>query len=245
MRVRASGAFERRSAESIARSIELNIINSDLEPGTFIGSEADLMQQYSASRGVIREAVCLVESHMLAETRRGVGGGLVVAEPAETVVEDIVSLYLARKKASEAELLEARVELEVLALRKTMGSLDEDGIKLLKAEMARSLEPGEDVAVASQRFHNLIATLSGNAVLQLFIPTMTALVQEMWVPPGRLTDRLRLKTWQGVAGHHNEIIVAILAEDIDEAVARLQRHLEESMATLRVGKRRVRAAPFE
>src|SRR5215471_8641905 len=155
MRVRASGTFERRSAESIARAIELEIISRDLAPGTFIGSEADLMEQYAASRGVIREAVTLVESHMLAETRRGVGGGLVVAEPAQSVVEDVVSLYLARKKASEGDLLEARLALEVLALRKTMATLDDDGVRLLQEEMAYTLGPDEDVAEASQRFHNL------------------------------------------------------------------------------------------
>ena len=219
----------------------MNIINGDLPPGSFIGSESELMQRYGASRGVIREAVCLVESHMLAETRRGMGGGLVVAEPDQSVVEEIVSLYLARKKASEAELLEARLELEILALRKTMASLDDDGIKLLEEEMARSLLPDEDVAVASQRFHNLMAVLSGNAVLQLFIPIMTSLVQEMWVPPGRLTKRLTEETWQSVAHHHNEIIGAMLAGDGDEAVRRLQQHLEESMAVLRIGKRSVRA----
>jgi DNA-binding FadR family transcriptional regulator len=196
MRVTASGAFARRSAEGIARSIELEIIRNDLAPGTLIGSEAELIQRHSASRGVIREAVCLVESHMLAETRRGVGGGLVVAEPAQSVVEDIVSLYLARKKASEAELLEARLALEVLALRKTMAALDDDGRNLLEAEMSYALSPDEDVARASKRFHNLLATLSGNIVLQLFIPTMTSLVQEMWVPPGRLTNRLRAETWE-------------------------------------------------
>jgi DNA-binding FadR family transcriptional regulator len=245
MRSRGSGTFERRSAESIARAIELEIIANDLTPGTFIGSEADLMERYSASRGVIREAVTLVESHMLAETRRGIGGGLLVAEPAQSVVEDVVSIYLARKKASEAELLEARLALEVLAMRKTMAVLDEHGRKLLQEEMSYLLAPDEDVAEASQRFHNLIATLSGNVVLQVFIPTMTALVEEMWVPPGRMTKRLRDKTWQRVNAHHAEIISAMLDGDVDKAVARLQRHLEELMAILRIGKSKVRVNPLD
>jgi DNA-binding FadR family transcriptional regulator len=244
MRVRTSGTFERRSAESIARAIELEIINRDLAPGTFIGSEAHLMEQYAASRGVIREAVTLVESHMLAETRRGVGGGLVVAEPEQSVVEDLVSLYLARKKASEGELLEARLALEVLALRKTMAALDERGLKLLQEEMTYTLVPDEDVAEASQRFHKLIATLSGNTVLQVFIPTMTALVEEMWVPPGRLTKRLRAQTWHRVAAHHAEIITAMLHGDTDAAVDRLVHHLEDSMAILRAGDRRLQVNPL-
>src|SRR5690606_458657 len=128
-------------------------------------------------------------------TRRGVGGGLVVAEPADGVVEDIVSLHLARRKATEWELLEARTALEELALRKVMASLDDQGRKLLEAEMEATLAPDEDLTAASRRFHDLVATLSGNVVLQLFVPTMTGLVGEMWVPPGRMTKKLRAEVW--------------------------------------------------
>jgi DNA-binding GntR family transcriptional regulator len=79
----------------------------------------------------------------------------------------------------------------------------------------------------------------------VFIPTMTALVEEMWVPPGRMTKRLRDKTWQRVNAHHAEIISAMLDGDVDKAVARLQRHLEELMAILRIGKSKVRVNPLD
>ncbi len=240
MRVASSGAFERRSAESIARASELDIIGADLAVGAMIGSEADLMQRFNASRGVIREAVCLVESHMLAETRKGVGGGVVVAEPAPSVVEGIVSLYLARKKASEVELLEARLALEVMAMRTTVDQLDDRGVALLEAEMAHTLGPDEDLTKASQRFHNLIAQLSGNTVLALFIPTMTALVEEMWdLPRGPMSARARSETWASVASAHNEIIAAMLAKDVEGAVALLERHLEHVTAALGRDDRRV------
>jgi DNA-binding FadR family transcriptional regulator len=245
MRVASSGAFERRSAESIARAIELEIIGADLAVGAMIGSEADLMQRFNASRGVIREAVCLVESHMLAETRKGVGGGVVVAEPAPSVVEGIVSLYLARKRASEVELLETRLALEVMAMRKTLDQLDDRGVELLEAEMAHTLGPDEDLTKASQRFHNLIAQLSGNTVLALFIPTMTALVEEMWdLPRGPMSARARSETWASVASAHNEIIATMLAKDVEGAVALLERHLEEVTAALGRDDRRVQVKQY-
>jgi len=245
MRVASSGAFERRSAESIARAIELDIIGADLAVGAMIGSEADLMARFNASRGVIREAVCLVESHMLAETRKGVGGGVVVAEPAPSVVEGIVSLYLARKRASEVELLETRLALEVMAMRKTLDQLDDRGVELLHAEMEHTLGPDEDLTKASQRFHNLLAHLSGNTVLQLFIPTMTALVEEMWdLPRGPMTARARSETWASVASAHNEIIASILAKDVEGAVALLERHLEHVTAALGRDDRRVQVKQY-
>lgn len=233
MRVRSSGAFERRSAESIARAIELDIIARDLPPGTMLGSEADLMERFSVSRGVIREAVTLVESHMLAETRRGVGGGLVVAEPASSVVEGIVSLYLARMKASAGELLETRVALEVMAMRDALERLDDHGLAALEAEHAHVLGPDEDLTQASHRFHDLLAELSGNTVLQLFIPTLGALVGEMWERPRRrLSASARSALWTTVASAHNEIIEAMLDRDLERSVLLLERHLEEVAAAL-------------
>jgi DNA-binding FadR family transcriptional regulator len=243
MRVQSSGAFERRSAESIARAIELDIIGRDLPVGTMIGSEAELMERFNASRGVIREAVTLVESHMLAETRRGVGGGVVVAEPSPSVVEGIVSLYLARKKASEVELLETRLALEVMAMRKTLDQLDERGVELLEAEKAYTPGPDDDLTAASQRLHNLLAHLSGNRVLEVFIPALTALVQEMWDQPrGPMSKRARDKIWSVVTSRHNKIIDAMLAQDVELAVALLEDHLDDVTAALRADERSVQVS---
>jgi len=241
MRVRSRNVVERRAAEHIARAIELDIITRDLRPGTLVGSEATLMERYGASRGVIREAVCLVENHMMAETRRGIGGGLVVTEPDSSVVSEVVSLHLARQKVSEADLLEARLSLELLALRRTIESLDEGGVKLLQVEMDHVLAPDEDVAAASQRFHNLLADLSGNGVLRMFVPMMTGLVEEMWTAPGVGTSlSSRRRTWNRVRTTHNHIIEAILERDLDEASARLAAHLDDVTGKLRARARRVR-----
>jgi DNA-binding FadR family transcriptional regulator len=191
-----------------------------------VGSEAELMARFAASRGVIREAVTLVESHMLAETRRGVGGGLVVAEPAPSVVEGIVSLYLARKHATGLELLETRIALEVMAMRQVLERLDGHGVEALRAEMARPLSRNENLTAASHRFHNLLADLSGNTVLQLFIPTMSALVGEMWEVPRRgLKAAQRADLWSQTSSVHAEIIQSMLRGDGPEAVRLLEQHL--------------------
>lgn len=244
MRIRSSGAFEPRSAESIARAIELDIVGRDLPPGAMIGSEAELMEQFGASRGVIREAVTLLESHMLAETRRGVGGGLVVAEPAPSVVEDLVSLYLVRKNASEVEVLETRLALEVMAMRRAMERLDADGVAALEAERDHVLGDGENLTRASHRFHNLLAELSGNTVLQLFIPAMSAMVGEMWdLPRRRLSAKTRASAWARTSHAHNAIIDAMLKKDVELAVDLLEHHLELVATALAPRGRRVQLPP--
>jgi len=238
-------APNRRAAEAIARAIELDIIAADLESGSRIGSEAELMEKYCASRGVIREAVTLVESRMLARTKRGVGGGLVVAEPDARVVVDVASLVLARQRASVAEVHEIRIPIEVLALRKAMARLDDEAVELLKSEIHRELGPGEDIATASQRFHTILAELSGNKVLQLFVPIVTALVEEMWTQPNPcLTLHEREQRWSHASSSHAGIIEAMLAGRTDLAAALLQVHLEEVADSISKSARLVRAKPL-
>jgi DNA-binding GntR family transcriptional regulator len=133
-------------------------------------------------------------------------------------VEGIMSLYLARKKASEVELLETRLPLGIMAVRRTLDQLDDRGTALLEAELARPLDPDEDLTAASHRFHNLVAELSGNTVLQVFIPTLCALVGEMLDVPGdRMSATERSETWARVAAAHDLVIVAMLERDVQRA----------------------------
>lgn len=245
VRVTGSGVFERRLAESIARTIELDIIDGDLTAGTMIGSEADLMKRFQASRGVVREAVTILESHMFAETKRGVGGGLVVAEPHPSVVEDIVSLYLAKKRSTETELLEARLALETYALHRVMETMDDAVLKRLRQEMAFELGPEDDLGEASQRLHLLLGELSGNSVVQLFIGMMTTLVEELWTAPGEMTQRLRDRLWRHVCAEHNKIIEAMVNGDEELATEHLTTHLQNVMSQVAPRGRHVQASPLD
>jgi len=240
VRSQSRGTFEPRLAESVARAIELDIIEADLPAGTLIGSEAQLMKRYGVSRGVVREAVCLVESHLLAETRRGTRGGLVVTEPGPGLVEGAVSLYLARRKASVSGLLDTRRVLETDALRKVVSSLDDGARARIAQEMAYRLGDDDDLASASQRFHMMLGELTGNAVQRLFIATMTKLVEDLW-SPGDLTVATRTRHWSRVSGEHDAIMKAMLAGDEALAVDRLNAHLTGVMAGVGVSDRRIRA----
>ena len=62
--------------------------------GEVFGSEVALLERYRVSRAVLREAVRLLEYHAVATTRRGPGGGLVVAEPQAQASIDTIALYL-------------------------------------------------------------------------------------------------------------------------------------------------------
>ena len=77
--VAMAGPAGNKGAEQVARSIFRDIVARNLpEPGTLLGSEAELTAKYEVSRAVFREAVRILEHHQIATMRRGPGGGLFV-----------------------------------------------------------------------------------------------------------------------------------------------------------------------
>jgi DNA-binding FadR family transcriptional regulator len=103
----------RKRAELIAEKIERRIVEKDWQIGEIIGSEASLIKDLSVSRGVLREAVRLLEHHGTAYMRRGPGGGLVVSAPEVGAVCRTAALYLRYRQADVQTLLEARRALEL------------------------------------------------------------------------------------------------------------------------------------
>ena len=81
-------------AEVLAAAIRRDIAGSGWPVGEVFGTEVALLERYRVSRAVLREAVRLLEYHAVATTRRGPGGGLVVAEPRAEASIDTIALYL-------------------------------------------------------------------------------------------------------------------------------------------------------
>jgi DNA-binding FadR family transcriptional regulator len=218
-----------RAAERVAREIELDIIQTGLVAGDSLGSESDLMERYQVSRGSIREAITLVEHHLQAETRRGYGGGLIVAEPRVDVITEIASLYLARKRTPVSDLFEIRILLEGKSIELAAASLDDAKIEALRAETSRPDTPAEDLGGECEKFHLLIAEMSGNGVVQMVLPMLSGLVNEVWTAHNRKpTAKQRKEIWLGVQERHGRIAEAIIAGDTDLAKQSLADHLRHT-----------------
>ncbi len=187
--------------------------------GEVLGSEADLLERYQVSRAVFREAVRLVEHQQVARTRRGPGGGLVITEPTVGAVIDAVVLYLHRVDARLDEIFEARIILEEIACQLAAERTDENDL----AELRRFVD---DEPIAPDRdpreFHALVAAISRNAGLELFVDVFNRVAQ------------LYSPDWQGFGSAiaketmhaHAMIAEAIMAGDAGLARNRMRKHLQ-------------------
>lgn len=205
----------RKLAETVARRIEEDIIALDWPIGKVLGSEAELLERYQVSRAVLREAVRIVEHHLVATMRRGPGGGLVITAPDVSVVVRAVTLQLAFQSIRPQDLHEARTALEFMCIRLAAGRLTNEGIvRLQRYSELEGTPEAED-------FHILVAELTGNPAMVLFQRVLGRLAEEHLRPVPKTSGGAR-ELHQG----HKRIADAIIARDPDRAEQLLRRHFD-------------------
>ncbi|WP_330186364.1 FCD domain-containing protein [Dactylosporangium sp. AC04546] len=235
----SGGGQHRKLAELTCEKIEMRIIEMGWPVGQVIGSEAELLAEYGVSRAALREAIRLLEHHHVAFMRRGPGGGLVVAEPDPDAMAHAAAVYLRYRRVNPPDLFEARTALELAAVRSAAENIDEAGIVRLRAalEHESGFLGGESDATIHD-FHVVVARLSGNPALDLFINVLTQLSAARFLGTEALFDKRAArsvsssKQVEEVHRAHEAIAEAIIAGDAALAQHRTMRHLNALAAAL-------------
>jgi len=208
-------------AERLARKIEDRIIAMGWPVGTVIGSEPQLLSEYGTSRAVFREAVRILEHHAIARMRRGPGGGLVVTEPDTSSVVRAAALNLKYNNASLGDIFDARSTLELKCAELAAQRIDEDGIHRLRDTLSREAEIQQAGGLpGSHDIHLVIAELTGNPAMRLFLEVLTKLTLPPRQSPAEVRERSR-----AVRHAHEHIVEAIVSGDAALARHRMQTHL--------------------
>jgi DNA-binding FadR family transcriptional regulator len=230
--------YRLKSSEVVAREIEREIKAARWPVGKNLGSAADLEQRFGVSKPTMREAVRILENRSLAAMRRGPGGGLIVAAPSETLAAEGAALYLEYRRVSLEHLSTMRRSLELTGIELAVANLDEDGISRLRAVIDEEIyNPSEDSEISTTGFHLVLAELSGNPALSLFVRIMVRIMNERFERRGRRD--LTKADLLAIHLRHKEICEAVVAGDGGLARHRMQRHLEEfEAAVLGTGPRK-------
>jgi DNA-binding FadR family transcriptional regulator len=214
-----------KKAEIIADQIEQTIVGQRWEPGELFGSEVELIARYGVSRAVFREAVRLLEHHGLAEMRRGLHGGLFIRQPDPAPVAKAMAVYLDFEKVEPRQLEDARLAIELFCAERVAARINEDGVDEVRAYLAvEATQVSSGEAPSLHDFHVLMARLTANPALHLFVQTLTDLTQRQ---PVRERNRLSL---DDIHAAHVKIAEAIIARDGALARHRMMTHLDEVSA---------------
>ena len=213
-----------KRAAKVADRIVEDVMAMGWPVGEVLGSEADLLERYQVSRAVFREAVRLLEHHGLAEMRRGLHGGLFIRQPDPEPVAKAMAVYLDFEKVEPRQLEDARLAIEVVCVERVAARISEDDVAEVRAFLA-----AEEARIASGRaqslhdFHVLMARLTANPALHLFVQTLTDLTQRQQQP---VPDRSR-RSLEEIHAAHVGIAEAIIARDGALARHRMMTHLED------------------
>ena len=226
----AFAPIERRKVyEQVSERLSAQI-GTTLHPGDALPSERELAERYRVGRSSVREALRMLESRGLIESR---GSGAFVVAPYRNPFEEPLSVVVAGEDVDRTQLFEVRRMLEaeaaaLAAARRSIGDLElmheaTDG-------MERSLDSADAFVAADIRFHLVLAEATGNRLLLHLMQAIRERLTEMFGTVYRFPGGPERSIAQ-----HRLITHAIEAEDGERARLLMTDHItrvEQELAQL-------------
>jgi GntR family transcriptional repressor for pyruvate dehydrogenase complex len=211
-------------SQAVVAGLKSRILDGSLGPGEKLPSEADLIEEFSVSRTVIREAVTRLRAEGLVETFHG-RGSFVLAVPEPTSFQ--LEAAAIRNHHDVLAMVDFRIGVESEAAALAAAHVDPRGARAIRdaLDAFRAAQP-EHAVEADFAFHRAVASATGN---RFYVDLLDALGPMMiMLPRARLTDDYSLTDAahvERVDREHDNIAAAVLAGDPDTARASMRVHL--------------------
>jgi DNA-binding FadR family transcriptional regulator len=210
-----------RVAQSLVSKLIEEIQEANWVEGTNLGSESELIQRFGVGRNVLREATRILEQQGIAKMRMGRGGGLVITSPEATTTAHALEMYLASRNVSGEHILEAKREVELTCVRLAARRINNTWANRLRAAVAEEQRtPSDHVRdIGPNNVHIVIAEITGNPALMLFIEALTHLSVN-YVAQQHAEQRA-----EATYAEHARIAEAVASGDEEAAVREMTAHL--------------------
>lgn len=150
-----------------------------LKPGEFLGTEAQLIETYQASRVPVREALGRLEALGVVSIKSGVGGGASIATGESSQLSTALAVQFMLLGVTAEEVFDARIAVEVRAAELAAMNAEADDIKRLNSilvDLRRTRREGREAIEAILAYHLAIVEVSRARTL---ITLMQALSQAL------------------------------------------------------------------
>jgi len=176
----AFAPIERRKVyEQVSERLEAQL-GTTLKAGDALPPERELAERYGVGRSSVREALRMLESRGLIESR---GSGTFVVAAWRNPFQEPLSLVVAGEDVDRAQLFEVRrmIEAEAAALAATRRTIDQlnqmhEATDDMEIELARA----DRFIAADIRFHLVIAEATGNRLLLRLMQAIRDRLTEMF-----------------------------------------------------------------
>ncbi len=220
-----------KAGEMIAADLRRQIVLGELAKDDVLPSETALMERYGVSRPTLREAFRILESEQLINIRRGARGGARVLVPDARVAARYAGLLLQYRKASIADVYEARSLLETAAVRTLAAKRTAADLQTL----TELVEKGEQLignavgyAEHDADFHELLVKLSGNDTLDVLAGMLFHLIDAHHRAYAASQDDVpAFASAKVVQRAHVKLLDLIQARDAEGATEFWRKHLRQ------------------
>ncbi|WP_323038377.1 FadR/GntR family transcriptional regulator [Gemmobacter sp.] len=165
----------RSKAEYVAQRLLDRIVTQNLQPGSPLGTEAEILQQFDVSRPTFRESLRILEAQGVLELRPGPKGGIIVAMPGTDILAHGLSVHLRMHDIPFVAVLRARSVMEPALAAEAAehgNSTEFEELQRCVARMGRATS-AEDFLDDCRSFHAQIAQASHNLVMTIFASTVS------------------------------------------------------------------------
>ncbi|MBT8354476.1 MAG: FadR family transcriptional regulator [Desulfofustis sp.] len=204
------------------------IVDGELEPGTELPSESEMVEQIGVSKFVMREALRVAQSQGLVEISQG--RRTRVADISIKPAAGLMNLALKRSNDLLLELTEARRTLEISMVQLAAKRRTDAQVKAMEETVAMMENHQGDLLLCVEKdieFHEIMAQATGNRVFEMIHESIAELLSE-----SRRETMLRCGVDLPVA-EHRRVLDAIREQDPEEAVAAMSAHLDTAELSLK------------
>ena len=223
---------DHRAADAVVATIEQDIVSGILENGSPLPPERDLMGRFGISRTVVREAIAMLTTRGLLESKPR--HRPIVRRPgydaAFSAVGGVVS-HLLRQDGGVKTLYDVRIFLEASLVRHAALHARKEDIAALRTALEQNRAAIDDPVLFDNTdvaFHAIFYRILGNPVLPAVHRAFVSWLFEHWQSMNRSPEQ-HLIYYAG----HKAIFDAIIDRDPDAAERALLAHLGEAWETVR------------
>ncbi|RED45821.1 FadR/GntR family transcriptional regulator [Aestuariispira insulae] len=177
----------RKRTDEICDRIKDWIVERDMQPGDRLPQEPDLIREFEASKGTVRESLKSLETQGLIKTRTGPGGGAFVADIDGGRAMELLANFFFFRQPTISDIYQLRRRLEPDLAVSVIGLLKDEDFKRLEDTLRLYDHPPEnrgeeyEQRLAELDFHTVLAELCPNPLLGFFCGFLQNLLRNQTV----------------------------------------------------------------
>ncbi|MBW4056110.1 MAG: FadR family transcriptional regulator [Proteobacteria bacterium] len=217
-----------KAYQDVVDQIQEAIMSGTIKAGSLLPAERELKEQFSISRGTLREALRVLEQKGLIEIRTGVTGGSMVREINSDNLSENLGLLIRNGAVSLKDLAEFREEVEGGVTSLAAQRAGEGDVALLKALLVEAeghLKKGRsgwDAFIRTdEQLHLALARMSGNVLFLTVLQSLYVNIHTYYVKYLPRNKALLQENLDDL----NAIVAAVTSGDSEEARAVAQSHV--------------------